>query len=324
MMRNRGTGKACQRSCGLGESARDHLTVRVASWNVAFRAGAAAQRQGELLCSLRPDLILLQEVNPGSAEILRRAAGADWLVRAIDLRAPAPDDRPVRSRGVAIAGRGRPPAHTWLPADVPLPERILVAETRVDGMGLTAVTYHAPPGVSWGLVKPRQAVAFASWLAAQSVPMVLGADANTPLIDAPDFTGTRTHWHSGSRKLHGEPGDDLLFGPSKIHPLDDALRRWLADHPRDAAALAIPPHGPLATTYRTGRRKDSPGTARRFDSIWVSPHWTVQRIHHLYNDGIAAGSDHALVVADLTPTPATTSRSADTLRRSVIRAPKAA
>jgi hypothetical protein len=282
---------------------RDHLTVRVASWNVAFRAGAVTQRQGELLRSLGPDLILLQEVNPGSAEILRRAAGADWLVRAIDLRAPAPDDRPVRSRGVAIGGRGRPPARAWLLADVPLPERILVAETRVDGMGLTAVTYHAPPGVSWGLVKPRQAVAFASWLAAQSVPIVLGADANTPLIDAVDFTRTRTHWHSGGRKLHGEPGDDLLFGPGKIHPLDDALRRWLADHPRDAAARAIPPNGPLAVTHRTGRRTNSPGTARRFDSIWVSPHWTVQSIAHLYDDGIAAGSDHAVVVADLTLTP---------------------
>jgi len=53
---------------------------------------------------------------------------------------------PSGPAGVAIAGRGQPPAHAWLPADVPLPERILVAETRVDGMGLTAVTYHAPPG----------------------------------------------------------------------------------------------------------------------------------------------------------------------------------
>jgi len=133
--------------------------------------------------------------------------------------------------------------------------------------------------------------------------MVLGADANTPLIDAVDFTGTRTHWHSGGRRLHGEPGDDLLFGPSKIHPLDDALRRWLADHPKDTAALAIPPNEPLAVTHRTGRRKNSPGTARRFDSIWVSPHWTVQRIDHLHNEGIAAGSDHAVVLADLALTP---------------------
>jgi hypothetical protein len=197
------------------------------------------------------------------------------------------------------------PACSWLPVAVPLPERILLAEVCVDGIGLTAVSYHAPPGVSWGLVKPRQAVAFASWLTAHAGPVVLGADANTPLIDAPDFADTRTHWHTGGRNLHGEQGDDLLFGPGRIHPLDDALRRWLADHPGDAERFAASaPLGPLAITHRTGRRKDSPGTGRRFDCIWLSHHWSVQRIDHLYDSGIAAGSDHAVVVADLVATTA--------------------
>jgi endonuclease/exonuclease/phosphatase family metal-dependent hydrolase len=273
--------------------------MRVVSWNVAFRAAAAARCHGELLRKLRPDLILLQEVNPGSAEILRLAAGADWLVRGVDLRVPVPGDRPARSRAVAIAGRGKPPTRTWLPAEAPLPERILLAEITVDGTLLTAVSYHAPPGVSWGLIKPRQAIVLAAWLAAQQGPLLLGADANTPLIDAADFAATRTHWHTGDRHLYGEPGDDLLFGPGKIHPLQDALRRWLADHPAESAELADRPLGPLAVTHRTGRRKNSAGTGRRFDSIWITGHWAVQRIDHLYDEGIAAGSDHAVVVADL-------------------------
>jgi hypothetical protein len=95
--------------------------------------------------------------------------------------------------------------------------------------------------VSWGIAKPRQAVALARWLSVQQGPVLLGADANTPLIDAVDFAATRTHWHTGSRRLNGEPGDDLLFGPDKIHPLDDGLRRWLADHPAETAALASRP-----------------------------------------------------------------------------------
>jgi hypothetical protein len=82
--------------------------------------------------------------------------------------------------------------------------------------------------VDWGLVKPRQAVKFASWLQSHAGPVVLGADANTPLVDAADFTQARTHWHTGGRDLHDELGDDLLFGPGKTHPLDDAFRRWLA------------------------------------------------------------------------------------------------
>jgi hypothetical protein len=149
-------------------------------------------------------------------------------------------------------------------------------------------------------VKPRQAVVFASWLASQSGPLLFGADANTPLIDAFDFADSRTHWHTGNRQLHGEPGDDLLFGPGKIHPLDDALRRWLADDPEAAGVLRMRgKDGPLAITHRTGRRKNFAGTGRRFDSIWVSQHLTVRQVIHPYDDGIAAGSDHAPVVADL-------------------------
>jgi endonuclease/exonuclease/phosphatase family metal-dependent hydrolase len=275
--------------------------VRVISWNVHYRRAAAAQCQGELLRALRPDLILLQEINPSSAEILRQAAGADWLICAANLRARAPDDRPVRSQGVAIAGHGQAPSRAWLPADVPLPERILAAETTVEGISLTAVSYHAPPGRTWGIVKPRQAVAFARWLGTQRGPVLLGADANTPRIDAADFAATRTHWHTGDRHLHGEPGDDLLFGSAKIHSLDDALRRGLADHPGQTATFAGRPPGPLAITHRTGRRKNSPGTGRRYDSIWITCHWTVQHIEHLYDEGIAAGSDHAIVIADLLP-----------------------
>ena len=263
-----------------------------------FRGATTARRQGELLRELKPDLTLLQELNRGAAEILQRAAGADWLVCAADLRVRAADDRPVRSRGVAIAGHGR--RRAWLPADVPLPERILLIETTVEGLGLTAASYHAPPGVNWKIIKAREAVTFARWLSARQGPVLLGADANTSLIDAVDFAATRTHWHSGNHCLNGEPGDDLLFDPGKTHPPDDALRRWLVDHPAEAAALAHNPLGPLAVTHRTGKRRDSAGTGRRFDSIWMTRHWTVSRIDHLYDEGIAAGSDHAVIVADLT------------------------
>lgn len=51
---------------------------------------------------------------------------------------------------------------------------------------------------------------------------MLGADANTPEHDMPGFRLSRTHWHTGMRKLGGEPGDDVLFGPDNEHRLTDA------------------------------------------------------------------------------------------------------
>jgi endonuclease/exonuclease/phosphatase family metal-dependent hydrolase len=276
-----------------------------------------AKRQGDLLRDLAPDLMLLQEVSPGSSEILREAAGADWMVRAIDLRTPG--DSAVRRRGVAIAGRGPPPRRRWLlPSSWWLPdqrrqrqpERILLIETQTaEGTPFIAVSYHAPPGVSYKIIKPQQAVAFASWLSEQKEPLLFGADANTPLIDALDIADTRTHWHTGRRPLLGEPGDDLLFGANKKHELEDALRHWLRLNPDEMDKLrASRPSGPLAVTYRTKKGEYPRGAGwrfeRRFDSVWVSRHWAVRNVRHHYEKDVAKLSDHGVVLVDLEPIPA--------------------
>lgn len=275
--------------------------VRLVSWNINHRGRKKAERQGNLLRELAPHLMLLQEVNRDSSEVLRDAAGADWMVTGSDLRSPEPNDSPVRQRGVAIAGRGLPaPSRKWLLNGVKLPERAMFIETQTaEGTPFIAASYHAPPGVSCKIFKPRQAVAFASWLSTQNGPVLFGADANTPLIDAPDFNNTRTHWHTGSRKLQGEPGDDLLFGPNKKHDLEDAFRRWLALYPDEMDRLRASPTGPLATTYWTVKGKNLHGTERRYDSVWVSRHWAVGKVEHLYERGVAAGSDHAAVLVEL-------------------------
>jgi len=122
--------------------------VRVVSWNIQFRRHKAAKRQGSLLRELAPDLMLLHELNPGSSAVLADAAGADWMVRAIDLRTPEADGSPVRRRGVAIAGHGLHPCRSWLLGEIRLSERILLIETKTEGTPFIAVSYHAPPGVS--------------------------------------------------------------------------------------------------------------------------------------------------------------------------------
>jgi hypothetical protein len=155
--------------------------------------------------------------------------------------------------GCLAAVRGCSPRRWWRPGQVRFPERILLIETQTKGTPFITASYHAPPGVSWKIIKPQQAVAFASWLSRQNGPLLFGADANTPLIDAPDFAKTRTHWHTGHRRMHGELGDDLLFGPDKKHDLKDALRRWLALHPDEMNQLrASKPSGPLPSPTGPG------------------------------------------------------------------------
>jgi endonuclease/exonuclease/phosphatase family metal-dependent hydrolase len=179
--------------------------LRVLSWNVRYVIGQAARREAEFLSSLDPpaDIVLLQEVNRHSAEDLRRLGGLDWLRLASDLRRRGPNEPSVRQRGVAIGARLAMPISFGLLDGAPFPERAMHGVIKLGRRTITVASYHAPPGVTWKLKKVEQAVSFADWLRSVAGPTLLGADANTPRIDHPDFELLRTHWHTGSRRLKG-------------------------------------------------------------------------------------------------------------------------
>ena len=159
----------------------------------------------------------------------------------------------MRGHGVAIAGHGPPPCRSWLLGGIPLSNRILFIETQTEGTPFIAVSYHAPPGVNYEIVKPRQAVAFASWLSAQDGPLLFGADANTPVIDALDFAATQTHWHTGIPRLH-----------SSLEMIScSALARNTVSMTRCAARLAL--HPDEMDRLRTS---DPVPTPRRHSSDW--------------------------------------------------------
>ena len=57
------------------------------------------------------------------------------------------------------------------------------------------------------------------------------------------------------------------------------------------------PRGPLVTSHMRGRRDVAKPC--RYDFVLVSPDINVTSVQYLYNEAVAAGSDHAMVVADL-------------------------
>ena len=257
---------------------------------------------GELLRREGVDVVLLQEANVSSLEVLRDAAGLDWAVTAYDAGAPYPGGRSGRGRVTAVAGRGDEPTLARILPDLPLPERMVFARISTPLGPITMASYHAPPGVSHGFVKVQHAHALRDWVDTTGGPIVVGADANTPLVDHPEPGRVRTHWHTGSLKLRGRDGDDVVFGGAPEHRLRDAYRLYLQDHPQTWEEINRQrPDGPLAVSHRTGKRTTFPGTPRRFDTLWVSPRFGVRAMSYDYDGAVAAGSDHALVVAELTP-----------------------
>jgi hypothetical protein len=129
----------------------------------------------------------------------------------------------------------------------------------------------------------------AVWLASQPGTVVFGMDAGAPDVDHPDPTHSEFAWPSDGGET---PGEDLLLGPRLVDALGDALRRWLEAGPEDMAVLrAERPRGPLAVSHCIG------GRPVRYDHIWTTDDVEVVRVD--CDEAVAAGSDHALVVADL-------------------------
>jgi len=76
--------------------------------------------------------------------------------------------------------------------------------------------------------------------------------------------------------------------------------RWIgaADHPVDLKRrVQYYPNGPLADSYHRGQKGKY--LRCRHDSIRVSPSISVTDVRYLYEEAVQAGSDHALVVADI-------------------------
>jgi endonuclease/exonuclease/phosphatase family metal-dependent hydrolase len=119
--------------------------------------------------------------------------------------------------------------------------------------------------------------------------MLLGLDANTPKVDHPDEARSEFWWPPHEPLVLGSPA-------AREHDLSDAFRRWLAANRFELEAIAAErPAGPLAVTHLRGAKN----IPCRYDQIWVSPEWTVESVRHLTEASFEAGSDHALVSANL-------------------------
>lgn len=169
--------------------------------------------------------------------------------------------------------------------EVPSPERAAVADIEIDGHQLTACSWAAPPGASWGKAgKGRQVIRYAAWLAARSRPVVVGIDRNAPKWER--LALEDDEWWNDD-----EP---VLYGPDRAHDLRDIFRELVE---RDAdlrtAISAAHPDGPLAVTHR--RR----GAGCRYDAIYASPEIQVLSVTHDWDEARQAGSDHAAVTAIL-------------------------
>ena len=243
--------------------------------------------QLELLAEQHADVVLLQDV--GLSAVLAVADSHMWN-SIVDSWSVLPRSSAVPRRGGCLIAA----ADSWsLRSTLAVPDalgprrRALTVTATHDGAALTILSCYAPTNTGQG-TKDRSGYfsAVASWLSTMSAPVVLGMDANGPRVDHPDIEQTK--WWTEEEAL-------VLGNGART---EDVLRLWYADHPEELRhRLRHYPHGPLADSYHRGRKGKY--LRCRYDSIRVSPGVRVADARYLYEEAVHAGSDHALVIADI-------------------------
>jgi endonuclease/exonuclease/phosphatase family metal-dependent hydrolase len=259
---------------------------------------------GALLASLdpAPDILALQEVTERGFQFFRAQPIFGVSAHSVALRPVGPGEAARRGRGCAIlVSPHLALSDVRLLDGLPAPERSLIATVRAEaGRGFQVGSFHAPPGATWHEAKPETFRLIARFLAEQEGPVVFGMDANSPKVDHPDFSKSRWYVNDPRPPPGGKrpPGEEILIGPEPSHRLRDVLRTWLEDHPEEFNRLmSSRPDGPLAVSHNTGHKGKF--VPRRYYHIWASPEFGVAGVRYSYDESIAAGSDHSLVVADL-------------------------
>jgi exonuclease III len=273
-------------------------SLRIVNWNLNVFTANRRHDKLALLQLTDFDVLTVQECDPDTYDAF---VDSDLAIRdhAYGLRMDGVvADRPERAHGVAVFVRGRA---RLLDSDVlrVLPEqqeRGVVARVQDGRRSVEVLGWHAPNAVGKGptrMVKKMAAYrAVTDWLVTHVGHCVVGMDANTPWRDPYERRGEPL-----------DPGhpffeDQRFYGMHQGHPMRDAWVLFLSDHDDLRERIVrLRPQGPLAVSYQRGVQGRI--TACRYDHILVSPEIHVSAMGYEYADAVGAGSDHALVWAEL-------------------------
>jgi endonuclease/exonuclease/phosphatase family metal-dependent hydrolase len=253
------------------------------SWNVAGRV-QRLEEQAELVASIAPDLVCLQEVTKSTAPRWAGLLAENGLVHTATARPQAPEPGMApRRRPLSVLTASRHPLDEVAVEDLPWAERALATVVH----GLEVVNSHSPISPSPGLAKVLTHEALHRHLSAGSGPRLLCGDLNTP------------------RREH-EDGRVWTFARDQYGRLrEDRGERW--DEAELALIKGLEPFG-FRDAFRTEEglalhelswEWPRYGGGYRLDHLIVSGEVVVRAISYAHEWRAARLSDHSALVADL-------------------------
>ena len=233
--------------------------MRLISWNVNGRYGAALPKQIARLLARSPDLVALQEVRLESVcawlDGLERAGLAHAIESSDLLGARSRSGREYRRIYFNLMA-SRWPLQRLPVLRLEFPERYLAATVGRDGAEFELHSAHLPPGSTRGLVKVEMFEALYDRLAGPGErPRILCGDFNTPRIERGE--GSVEFWgstHPGHRERWDRAERSVLLGLAE-YDLADVFRALNGYSATDASWVA-----------RRGEKR----WGRRYDHIFAS------------------------------------------------------
>ncbi len=278
--------------------------IRVISWNISYQGSASSKV--ELLLAIisevkegYPCLVALQEVTESAYLEIADTGLFSSHFYSLNYRKPGEYESKNRGLGCLVGVSGEIDIMNASILDRALfPERALCAKISYHKQEFEVISFHSLTGVAFKMGKAAQFAVLADYLHHnKGNPLILCCDLNEPKIDHLDLCKVECFDQLGDKGQYA----DYILKPDDIHDLQDAFRLWLSENKEEYQRIKkIQNEGenveslPLAVSHVLGNGKN-----KRYDYIMVTPHFKVSNINYRYEAAMRAGSDHAVVVADL-------------------------
>lgn len=270
-------------------------SITFATWNLqcVSRSENRVRKKIAFLRAMPWDVIALQEVTINTWEAIKAEnLGNDYCYAFEDL--VVGPEGPLPHGAALVARNGFPLGRPHRLPNLPRPERGIGATTRVGGAEVAVANWHAPNASGDG-VKEKMAGYQGSidWLNSREQPTISGFDSN--------------HWERWTKleRQYIPDSDDpwllenRFFGSNAPHQLRDTFVEYLKDNATEYAEIVERrPDGHLEVSYvRKNRGNPVP---ERMDYIFITRELSPNDVSYHFDASISAGSDHGLVLAELT------------------------
>jgi exonuclease III len=256
--------------------------MRLISWNLSYQHKINPKIDLLKRYVDSDTIVVLQETVPHYTASLEAAFVDEYhLFYSLNKREPSAFDGKERKLGVmVIVPKSFERINFEALQRTPFPDRTVYLKMKKNDITYSLFGLHSVTGVDYKKAKSVQYFTFAESVQTYKPDFVM-IDANEPKIDHPEIDKIEFFHNKDKGK-----GVKTFFS--------ELLNNGLADSFRSISKSNTIP---LTVSHKVNKKFD-----RRYDYIFVNINkYDIKNVEYIYDEAIEVGSDHAIVICDITP-----------------------